>query len=197
VAEESFTLLWHEPSVTSDDYPRSGANGGPGVAGSFTFTPDRAGVTSYLYRFGDEPERTVAAGPDGTATVSWKPGSYPDADFGYVTLRVRQHIGTIASVAVAYEFGLASLEPTVTVESGTGSGAPWTFRLSSPLAGVSEYTHVIGDVTRAGAGADGAATFTYTPQETGDLYVRSRARTAAGVTSGLKSASFWVSDADK
>jgi hypothetical protein len=108
-----------------------------------------------------------------------------------VTLRVRQHIGSIASVAVAYQFGLASLEPVATVESGEGAGTPWTFRLSSPLAGVSEYTYEIGDVKRTvQAGADGTATFTYTPREAGGFYVHSRARTGAGLTSGLDSTYF-------
>ncbi len=85
----------------------------------------------------------------------------------------------------------------MTVESGDGPGTLWTYRLSSPLAGVSAYAYEIGDVKRTvEAGADGTATFTYTPAEAGEFFVHSRARTAAGMTSGLNSDYFIAAAAE-
>lgn len=63
------------PTVTSDVYPENGSGGGAGVPGTFTFAPKVKGVTGYTYSFNGEPETTVAAGADGTASVDWTPDS--------------------------------------------------------------------------------------------------------------------------
>ncbi|MER6082886.1 hypothetical protein [Streptomyces sp. NPDC001833] len=67
------------PTVASDVYPENDSGGGVGVPGTFTFTPKVKGVVSYTYTFDTEPEVTVAAGADGTASIDWAPhsaGSY-------------------------------------------------------------------------------------------------------------------------
>ncbi|MFF7472664.1 hypothetical protein [Streptomyces sp. NPDC008092] len=63
------------PTVASEVYPEDGSGGGAGVPGTFTFTPKVQGVVSYTYAFDTEPEATVAAGADGTASVDWAPDS--------------------------------------------------------------------------------------------------------------------------
>ncbi|MGY0004937.1 hypothetical protein [Micromonospora sp. I033] len=60
------------PTVTSADYPADGEGGGPGIAGSFTLAATMPGTTEFVYRFGTE-EKTVPAGPDGTATITLTP----------------------------------------------------------------------------------------------------------------------------
>ncbi|WP_154941426.1 hypothetical protein [Micromonospora palomenae] len=70
--EYGFYLGKLAPTVTSQDYPPSGEVGGPGIAGSFTLTAHVPGSTEFVYRHGTE-EKTVSAGPDGTATITLTP----------------------------------------------------------------------------------------------------------------------------
>jgi hypothetical protein len=71
--------LDNAPTVTSDVYPDYNATGrgggGVGVTGHFTFGSPQAGVAGYEYWIDWNEYYTVTAGPDGTATVSWTPGS--------------------------------------------------------------------------------------------------------------------------
>jgi hypothetical protein len=63
------------PTVSSTEYPDSVASGGVGVPGTFTFSPRTPQVSSYQYSFDGEPERSVPAGTDGKASVTWTPAS--------------------------------------------------------------------------------------------------------------------------
>ncbi|MFI7434109.1 hypothetical protein [Micromonospora haikouensis] len=70
--------FYHQPpGVSSTVYPDNWEpSGGVGVPGTFVFSPPSnwAEVTEYRYRFSADPEfQTVAAGPDGTATIIWTP----------------------------------------------------------------------------------------------------------------------------
>jgi hypothetical protein len=62
------------PTVTSDIYQWPNG-GGVGQAGTFTFTAALPGSVEFVYSFDGEAEQTVAAGADGTATVTWTPAS--------------------------------------------------------------------------------------------------------------------------
>lgn len=59
------------PRITSTDFPTTGQ--GPLATGSFTFTPRTPGTTAYLYSMDWGPYTTLAARPDGTATLTWTP----------------------------------------------------------------------------------------------------------------------------
>ncbi|ANS66694.1 large secreted protein [Streptomyces lincolnensis] len=62
------------PTVTSAAYPENGSSGGAGVPGTFTFTPKVKDVVSYTYTFNNgDPEVTVPAAADHTASVDWTP----------------------------------------------------------------------------------------------------------------------------
>lgn len=61
-----------EPVVTSTVYPEDSVGGGVGVPGTFTFTSPVPGVVSYTYSFNGD-EKTVSAGPDGSAQVVLTP----------------------------------------------------------------------------------------------------------------------------
>ncbi|MFI1195416.1 hypothetical protein ACH4T9_19460 [Micromonospora sp. NPDC020750] len=67
------------PGVSSTVYPDNWEpSGGVGVPGTFVFSPPSNWdeVTEYRYRFsGDSELQTVAAGPDGTATITWTPAA--------------------------------------------------------------------------------------------------------------------------
>ena len=67
-----FVLLPLAPEVTSEDFPSSGGGAGAGTPGEFTLTATMPGTTEFVYRFNGE-EQTVAAGPDGTATITLTP----------------------------------------------------------------------------------------------------------------------------
>jgi hypothetical protein len=66
-----------QPSVQADVYLNSGQPvGGPGVTGTFTFSPPYDGhwVSAYQYRFGHDPVQTVTADPNwDTASVQYTP----------------------------------------------------------------------------------------------------------------------------
>ncbi|MFK0110926.1 hypothetical protein [Streptomyces sp. NPDC091217] len=66
------------PTITSDVYPENGSGGGTDVPGTFTFAPKVKGVASYTYSFNGDPEVTVDAGADHTASVDWTPPAAGD-----------------------------------------------------------------------------------------------------------------------
>lgn len=62
------------PTVHSVVYPPEGG-GGPGIPGTFDFTPNMPGVVAYVYTFDADgtPETVVAARPDGSASITLTP----------------------------------------------------------------------------------------------------------------------------
>ncbi|MFJ4843271.1 hypothetical protein [Streptomyces sp. NPDC088746] len=64
------------PVVSSVTYPENGSGGGIGVPGTFTFTPRVKDVVSFTYSFNNgDPEVTVPAGADHTASIDWSPAA--------------------------------------------------------------------------------------------------------------------------
>ncbi|WP_367133395.1 hypothetical protein [Saccharothrix sp. HUAS TT1] len=92
-------VVYSSPTVTSVDYPEWSWAGGVGVAGEFTFTPNAntPDVVEYVYTYHDGwdegPEQVVAAGPDGSATVTITPTR---AFYNYVHVRARSADGTLS-----------------------------------------------------------------------------------------------------
>ena len=193
-----FVAVSHAPEVSSVDYPMYQESGGPAATGEFSFRPAREGVTEYVYDFGDGPHTVAAA--DGTATISWTPGSYPVDSSGWVRLTVREKIGDVVSDETEYSFILGKLAPTVSSEdypaggggTGGGPGVPGQFTLTAHMPGTTEFVYRYGDEEHTvPAGPDGTATITLTPYEGGNyLFVSSR--TASGITSGEDYYYFYV-----
>jgi hypothetical protein len=78
--------VFSQAIITSDDYPEERFGGAPGVAGTFHFSSASDSVTSYDYTFSgpsEDESGTVAAGPDGRATLTWTP-----REPGYYSLTV-------------------------------------------------------------------------------------------------------------
>lgn len=70
------------PYISSEVYPEGEWSGGPGVPGTFTFTPGMPGMASYTYyvrtQFGSPGDpQTVQADADGKASIVWTP---PETD---------------------------------------------------------------------------------------------------------------------
>ncbi|MFF5215191.1 hypothetical protein [Micromonospora sp. NPDC000442] len=215
-AQLSFYLST-EPTVSSEQYPIGGGEGalvgtpgtfvfrpgmpgvteyvwsvagGPGVAGEFTFRPARDGVTGYVYTFEGEEERTVTAGADGVATISWTPQSYPADRSGWVRLTVRATMGSMVSDGTEHSLILNRLAPTVSSSDypptgGGGPGVPDEFTLTAQMPGSTEFVYRYnGEEQTVAAGADGTATITLTPQYDGSNYLYVSSRTTSGITSG-------------
>ncbi|MEV6876128.1 hypothetical protein [Amycolatopsis sp. NPDC051128] len=104
----SFTVT-DKPLVSSAGYPADETSVGPGVPGTFTFTPNAPGMTEYVYQVHkswpdstDEPERAVPAGTDGTAAIDWTPESYGSY---YFTVQGRRADGGLTETAY-YSFSV-------------------------------------------------------------------------------------------
>jgi hypothetical protein len=165
------------PFIESTDFPSDGTQGRPvGTDGVFTLKPHMHGVVSYTYQFNqwqedEQPPQTVAAGPDGTATIHFTPGRA-----GYNTLTVTsQTADGTQSEENGVAFYPASIAPTVTsadypLGDDTGGGGPGiegTFVFHPTAAAVVSYTYQFGAAPQqtVAAGADGTATLRWTPQE--------------------------------
>ncbi|WP_158849581.1 CBM96 family carbohydrate-binding protein [Saccharothrix deserti] len=96
------------PGVTSEVYPSDGhPHGGVGVPGTFTFTPPPtwSEVAAYRYSFDwFEPHTEVAAGPDGTATITWAP---PAPGWYSLSVYAVRPDGSVNTYDATYSFGVA------------------------------------------------------------------------------------------
>jgi hypothetical protein len=113
------------PRVTSADFPATGA--GRLAAGSFVFTPRLPGTATYVYSFDSGPYRSIAAEPDGTATLTWTPdeaGAYQldvwsrlaDGTYSWptrYTFTVRRGTATVTGVTPASVAGGGTRTVTV------------------------------------------------------------------------------------
>ncbi|NJC69019.1 DNRLRE domain-containing protein [Planosporangium thailandense] len=76
--ETTYTFnIFSGPVVT---WSPPGSSGIVGKPMTFTFSPGLPGVREYRYSIYGSDEQTVAAGPDGTATVTYTPGSWGAID---------------------------------------------------------------------------------------------------------------------
>jgi hypothetical protein len=72
-----YIYLASRPTVSSIEYPiNAPLTGAPaGTPGTFVFQPGMPGVTEYVYSIAFGPAQTVAAGPDGSASMSYTPAT--------------------------------------------------------------------------------------------------------------------------
>lgn len=161
-----------------------------GVPTEVTFKPAEGfdAVVGYSYTFNGGPLTEVAADANGEATVVLVPDVvHPNR------LEVWGTTATGATTATfRATFHVDGGEPAVTNDvypewtTGGGVGVPGTFRLTPAMPGVVEYTCYLdndGSVTVVPAAADGTATFTFTPTESGWHELSVRSRTADGLVS--------------
>lgn len=152
-----------------------------GVPLTLTFAPNPAlagiGVDSYTYEIDQSTQgtpHTVAAGADGTATVTVTLGG------GAEWIRVTSHSpnGWVSEPYQFYKY--IDTSPTVTSDvypdlnldpaaTGGGVGIPGTFAFTSKVTNVASFTYTIdwGQSVTIPADANGTAQTTYTPDTSG------------------------------
>jgi hypothetical protein len=100
--------LHPRPGVSSDTYLQRRSGGGPGITGTFTFSPPPATsfASGYEYQFGTQPVQTVDADPStSTAAIQWAPA---DAGPQVLTVRAVPGDGVPASCVTSYRFVVAA-----------------------------------------------------------------------------------------
>jgi hypothetical protein len=169
----------NEPSTTC-----APASAYLGVPRQCTFSPrGNGGATAYVYQFGSDPATAVAAGPDGTATVTVTPTD-PDVLGPPITVRTRLANGNLTAQNVAYLNTDPGLPLVDTPDNVTiGKSAEFTFHAVLPGSTTFTYT-ADGDPVTVPVGADGTAKVTVTPKTSGYLSLSVFSTTDTGQRSG-------------
>lgn len=166
----------------------------PGLPVVFEVSTRMPNVTEYVWNVGQE-KGTVAAGPDGKATITWTP-----KDDGSPTFGVFARNATGARTGSEWETIQVYSKPYVTSADypewswGGGVGVPgkFTFTPYQTTPDVVAYVYVYNNGRDDGpeqtveAGPDKSATVTITPTEPGYNYVKVRAKSADGTLSGQR-----------
>ena len=198
--EQVWTFLVNDaPLVQSAEYPENGSSGLPGVAGTFTFTPQRSNVVRYHYSFQGAETTTVDARADGTAVVTWAP---EQAGWHQLTVIAETADGT-RSEQREYQFTVRDPQPQVISYlysewgSSGGIGVPGGFRFHSDLPDTVAFVYRLngGPEQTVDVNDGTAAELTVTPDRAFRNTLTVRARSASGELSPETSYSFLVSSA--
>jgi hypothetical protein len=164
-------LMDNRPTVSSADYPAGMDAGGINIPGTFTFHPGPGGAVSYRYRFDSQQVwTTVPAGGDGTATITYTP-TYAGGSTLLFTATDAQGVETSLN---RYEFRVAApavveLTSDMYNHGGViGVEGSFTFAVNDTRAAKFVYAFNGGWLS-VPIGSDGAATVTFTPEESGLL----------------------------
>ncbi|MEJ3742318.1 hypothetical protein WEI85_03345 [Actinomycetes bacterium KLBMP 9797] len=161
------------PVITSTVYPSGQWGGGQGVPGAFTFHPRVPDGVAYRYTFGSGPATRVAAGDDGTATVTWTPTTSGAITLTVVSVRAD---GT-ESASARYSIYVRDLTPEVSSDLYTewwpdgGPGVPSTFTFRSELPALTVFAYRLNggpEQTLAATDGAGAASVVITPDRAGE-----------------------------
>jgi hypothetical protein len=163
---------------------------GVGVPAEVRFSPGMADVVSYTYRIDNGPETTVAATPGAATTADIVP-----ANLGHHTLAVWSTTSTGLKSGTASTSFTASDAPLVAstdYPDSQGSGGPGVtgvFTLTPRTPGVVDYVYYVywdwDNPTVVPAGADGRASFDFTPDASGLYPIQVYSRNADGTQSNL------------
>ena len=155
-----------------------------GVPRQCTFSPrGNGGATAYVYKFNQGPETTVAAGADGTATVTVTPTA--PTQFQTLTVRTLLTNGNLTAATDAHP-GILLGEPEVDVPAGVQVGKPaeFTFHAVLPSSATFSYSWDEGEVVTVPVDADGTGKVTIVPDELGYHLLSVFSTTATGQRSG-------------
>ncbi|MET7469052.1 hypothetical protein ACFYON_17830 [Micromonospora sp. NPDC005686] len=196
--EQVWTFLVNDaPQVRSAEYPENDSSGLPGVAGTFTFTPQRSNVVKYHYSFQGAETTTVDAAADGTATVTWTP---ENPGWHQLTVIAETADGTRTGQR-EYQFTVRDPQPRVISYlysewgSSGGIGVPGGFRFHSDLPDTVAFVYRLngGPEQTVDVNDGTAAELTVTPDRAFRNTLTVRARSASGELSPEASFSFLVS----
>ncbi|MGK3205932.1 DNRLRE domain-containing protein [Amycolatopsis sp. MEPSY49] len=157
-----------------------------GEARQCTFTPNGPSpATAYVYHLGQDDDRTVPAGPDGTATVTVVPTDY-EQPYPELTVRAKLANGYVTGPSTT-SFSVEAGEPEITpLTANPVQGRPAQFRVHATLPGAASVTYRWQDQEWATAPVDenGDATVTVTPATASWGTFIAHNTTAAGIRSG-------------
>lgn len=169
----------------------------PEEQGTVAFNTAMENPVEYEYWFSYDysTRHKVAAGPDGKATATFAPTKTGGQ---WVIARARNAAG-IWSADGSQGFNVTSDPAVTSAEFPSSKTVPWrtgTFKLKSNQPRATEFVYKIDGSERVTpVGADGTATFEWTPVRAGQIYLIASTRTADGVKSGENWYSFTVTDA--
>ncbi|WP_432825164.1 hypothetical protein [Dactylosporangium sp. CA-092794] len=160
-----------EPTVTE-----VGTDNGPNNPITLKLSPNAnvTGVASYTYQVNSNAKVTVPAAADGTATISVTPTYYGQFSVAVTSTSANGFVSTPDNF-----FLYISNEPKVSSDvypaadangdGGGGVGVPGTFAFAPGMPGVTTYYYSVdwGDTQTLTTGADGTASFTWTPDTAG------------------------------
>ncbi|WP_370970998.1 DNRLRE domain-containing protein [Amycolatopsis sp. cg9] len=188
----------NKPKVTSAEYPEDGGTSGAvGVPGTFVFSSPVPGAVSYSYEFSGGPAGTVAAGPDGTASVVFTP-TVPYTNGIFVTTKFAD--GTVSEQG-GYWFYVSYSAPRFSCDVPGWSVAPGQHiqcTLTPVQANLASYGYALGTgpETTVAPGADGSATIGFevpADQPSGSyLQLRLWSTNTAGTRTEETGTSFYV-----
>lgn len=191
------------PIVETTDF-RNGPDSVPvGTPGTFTLKPHMHGVVEYVYQFDwydNTPVRTVAAGPDGTATVQ-----FTAADIGQHSLRVfTRSAAGVESDPTEISFNASSIAPRITSAeypewtTRGGPGVEGTFTFEPTAANVVEYEYQFNQQPVRTVTAGSPTTVRWTPLDyttetyDGAVMLEVRSRSSNGLVSDWYYYRFWI-----
>lgn len=183
------------PGIYSDLYRPDAWAGGPGQAGEFRLSSEVPDTVAYRYRFDGDAERSVDADANGNAAVSWTP---EQGGTHKLTVRGVTADGTV-SAERAYTF-LVNDAPLVSSEQypkETNSGLPGVagvFTVTAQRPGMVKYHYTFwGEETKTvDAAADGTASITWTPEQSGWRQLTVIGETADGTSTQPREYTFSV-----
>ncbi|MET8090027.1 hypothetical protein [Micromonospora sp. NPDC005220] len=164
-----------------------------GVPTTFTVQPQMAGVVSYRFQLDGDPEQTVEAAAEGTATLT-----VTATRGGSRTLSVTSVTADGVTATAASTFRLTTapkITATVYQQGGTsgGPGVPGVFTFTPRQPGVVSYRYRFGAVTSTvAAAADGTASVTWAPTRAGLTSLTVWSIDGSGTQSDAASFTFFV-----
>jgi hypothetical protein len=179
-----FTVMSTAPVVTPSTQT-------PDYGQPFTATispgPHVTGVVSYTYTVNAGKATTVAAGPDGTATITVTFTSSGTNSLDVTSLSSNGWVSTVGEFSAYLD-----IAPVVTSDiypDGVAAGGPGvtgTFTFTSRLPHTVSFTYDVdfGDPVTVPASPDGTATITWTPQASSGYLLEVVATGADGVATG-------------
>lgn len=170
----------------------------PGQPAVLTFSSPMPGIAEYVYTVNVDPSSTttVAAGPDGRATVSWTPASEGQQ---YVSARARNAAGVLSDEGSHWFTvdGSPMISSEQFPQAVPGARLPGAFQLTPRLPEVVEYLYTVdeGAELTLPAAADGTASLEWTPPYDGFFLLTARSRSADGTLSSPGFYGFYISSA--
>ncbi|BBH66700.1 hypothetical protein ACTI_33850 [Actinoplanes sp. OR16] len=149
-----------------------------GMEATFTIKPALPDVVEYRYSFDDGEEHTLAAGPDGSATLDWTAPTW-----SYETLKISS-VSADGTVSDTRQYGFGIDDPAISIQASWseyspsgGPGIPGRIGFHTWDGPVGRYLWRVGDGPMQPVEPDesGSATYVpYTPEQSGPFTIQAQ-----------------------